>query len=45
MLPETINGQAPLPVPETSPVTLDELLSAAPCSIDRTDHHFGFLLN
>jgi uncharacterized protein DUF29 len=30
MLPETINGQASLPVPETSPVTLDELLSPGP---------------
>lgn len=26
-LPETMDGQAPLPVPETCPVTLDELLS------------------
>jgi hypothetical protein len=25
-LPETIDGQAPLPVPETCPVTLDEML-------------------
>lgn len=26
-LPETVDGQPPLPVPETCPVTLDELLS------------------
>jgi uncharacterized protein DUF29 len=26
-LPETIDGQAPLPVPDVCPVTLDELLS------------------
>jgi hypothetical protein len=26
-LPETIDGQPPLPVPETCPVTLDEMLS------------------
>jgi uncharacterized protein DUF29 len=26
-LPETIDGEAPLPVPDVSPVTLDELLS------------------
>jgi hypothetical protein len=26
-MPETIDGQAPLPVPELCPVTLDELLS------------------
>jgi len=26
-MPETIDGQAPLPVPEACPVTLDELLS------------------
>lgn len=26
-LPETVDGQAPLPVPDTCPVTLDELLS------------------
>jgi hypothetical protein len=26
-LPETIDGQAPLPTPEICPVTLDELLS------------------
>lgn len=26
-LPETIDGQAPLPLPETCPVTLDELLA------------------
>jgi len=25
-MPETIDGQAPLPVPTTCPVTLDELL-------------------
>ena len=25
-MPETIDGQAPLPVPEVCPVTLDELL-------------------
>jgi hypothetical protein len=29
-MPEMIDGQAPLPVPETCPVTLDELLSAEP---------------
>ena len=28
-LPETINGQPPLPVPTVCPVTLDELLSEA----------------
>lgn len=28
-MPETIDGQAPLPVPETCPVTLDELLGEA----------------
>lgn len=27
ILPETIDGQPPLPVPETCPVTLDELLA------------------
>jgi hypothetical protein len=27
-IPETIEGQAPLPVPEACPVTLDELLAA-----------------
>lgn len=26
-LPETIDGQPPLPVPESCPVTLDELLA------------------
>ncbi len=26
-LPETMDGQAPIPVPETCPVTLDELLA------------------
>jgi hypothetical protein len=26
-VPETIDGQPPLPVPETCPVTLDELLA------------------
>jgi hypothetical protein len=26
-MPETIDGQPPLPVPETCPVTLDELLT------------------
>jgi hypothetical protein len=29
-LPDTIDGQAPLPVPETCPVTLDELLGEDP---------------
>jgi hypothetical protein len=29
-LPDTIDGQAPLPVPTTCPVTLDELLADAP---------------
>jgi hypothetical protein len=29
-LPETIDDQPPLPVPETCPVTLDELLSDPP---------------
>jgi hypothetical protein len=29
-LPDTIDGQAPLPVPATCPVTLDELLADAP---------------
>jgi hypothetical protein len=29
-LPDTIDGQPPLPVPETCPCTLDELLSDAP---------------
>jgi hypothetical protein len=29
-LPDTINGEAPLPVPDVCPVTLDELLSAEP---------------
>ena len=29
-IPETIDGQPPLPVPEVCPVTLDELLSDAP---------------
>ncbi len=29
-LPETVDGQAPLPVSETCPVTLDELLSDEP---------------
>jgi hypothetical protein len=29
-LPDTIDGQAPLPLPEACPVTLDELLSDAP---------------
>jgi hypothetical protein len=29
-LPATMDGQAPLPVPEACPVTLDALLSAAP---------------
>ena len=27
MVPDTIDGQPPLPVPETCPVTLEELLS------------------
>jgi hypothetical protein len=27
VLPETVDGQPPLPVPTTCPVTLDELLS------------------
>jgi hypothetical protein len=26
-IPDTIDGQAPLPVPDVCPVTLDELLS------------------
>ena len=29
-LPETIDGQAPLPVPDACPVTLDDLLSEEP---------------
>ncbi len=29
-MPETIDGQVPLPVPRTCPVTLDELLSDEP---------------
>ena len=29
-MPETIDGQPPLPLPEVCPVTLDELLSDAP---------------
>jgi hypothetical protein len=29
-LPDTIDGQAPLPVPDTCPVTLDELLGDDP---------------
>jgi len=28
-MPETIDGQPPLPVPQTCPVTLDELLAEA----------------
>ncbi len=30
ILPDTIDGQPPLPVPEACPVTLDELLSEGP---------------
>ena len=30
LMPETIDGQPPLPVPATCPVTLDELLSDEP---------------
>ena len=29
-MPDTIDGQPPLPLPQTCPVTLDELLSDAP---------------
>jgi hypothetical protein len=29
-LPDTIDGQAPLPVPDTCPITLDELLADTP---------------
>jgi hypothetical protein len=29
-LPDTIDGQAPLPVPDTCPVTLDDLLANTP---------------
>jgi hypothetical protein len=29
-LPETVDGQAPLPVPQNCPLTLDELLSEEP---------------
>lgn len=29
-MPDTIDGQAPLPLPDSCPVTLDELLSDAP---------------
>jgi hypothetical protein len=29
-LPKTIDGQAPLPVPDVCPITLDELLSDDP---------------
>ena len=31
-LPDTIDGQAPLPVPDVCPVTLDELLSSDPAA-------------
>jgi hypothetical protein len=30
LLPDTIDGQAPLPVPETCPVTLEEMLAEPP---------------
>jgi len=29
-MPDTVDGQAPLPVPAVCPVTLDELLATAP---------------
>ena len=31
-LPETIDGEAPLPMPDVCPVTLDELLSDGPAA-------------
>jgi hypothetical protein len=31
-IPDTIDGQAPQPVPEVCPVTLDEPLSAEPAA-------------
>jgi hypothetical protein len=34
-LPEAIDGETPLPVPETCPVSLDELLSDADCPLHR----------
>jgi hypothetical protein len=35
-MPETIDGQSPLPVPETCTVTLDELLAESQATSDQT---------